>query len=246
MRHVSNPVRALGAGLLGLALGASVVACDRSSADLFPDDPAVVPVGPRAASPADPAARSHDTPALQLADPGSPSGTAEAVPMPPPIASRAARDRITLDVPEHWEEERPSSTMRVAQWRLLADEDMDAGECVLFHFPGGGDAESNLMRWVGQFEQPDGERSEGRAMRATREAGGIPVSLVRVGGTYLDQNPPMTGPIVRREGWALLGAVLEPPGDPWFLKCTGPQPVIEAHEGAVVHLLDSFRLADAP
>ncbi|TVQ95489.1 MAG: hypothetical protein EA398_17670 [Deltaproteobacteria bacterium] len=232
-------------GLLVLA-----VSCDRSTDDLFPDQAATAPAPP-AAAPADPATRSHDAPpAPRLADPEAPAPRAVdtgGVAMPPAEAARSARERITVDTPEHWEEQPPTSSMRVAQWTLLADDGLDPGECVLFHFPGGGDPESNLLRWIAQFEQPDGSANDAHTFRATREVSGVPVSMVRVAGTYLDQNPPMTGPIVRREGWALIGAVFAPAtGDPWFLKCTGPAPVMDAHEGAVAHFVDSFRLRDAP
>ena len=132
--------------------------------------------------------------------------------------------------------------MRVAQWALPGSSDDAPADCVLFHFPGGGGVDDNIQRWLGQFAQPDGDSSAAAAFRAEREVEGLRVTLVRVEGTYRDQMPPMTGPIIERPSYGLFGAVFTPPGDPYFLKCTGPAVVIAGQQEAMVSFIDSFRV----
>lgn len=228
---------------LSLALSLPLVSgCTPSTPDLFGDE------APDASRPASTTPGAHDrapAQAPQEARPALRPSSVEGVDMPDPAQARGARERVHIEPPSHWREEPPSSTMRAAQWVVPGDPDAELAdaECVLFHFPGGGGAEDNLFRWIAQFEQPDGSSSEGAAERAELPSPHATISLVKVQGTYLEQFPPMSGPIERREGFGLIGAVLEfPAGDPWFLKCTGPAPVIDANEGAIVHFLQHFRL----
>lgn len=134
--------------------------------------------------------------------------------------------------------------MRIAQWALPGSTDDAPAECIMFHFPGGGGVDDNVFRWLGQFEQPDGSATADQALRATREVNGIEVTLVKTQGTYRDQVPPMTGPVFERPEYALFGAVFTPPGDPYFLKCTGAQSVMEQAEPGMVTLVDSFRMQE--
>ena len=64
---------------------------------------------------------------------------------------------IAFAVPAGWEQQDPTSGMRVAQWSMPADGG-DAGEMVLFRFPGGGGTTSaNIERWKAQFTEKTSE-----------------------------------------------------------------------------------------
>ena len=68
--------------------------------------------------------------------------------------------------PVAWSAEEPESSMRLAQFRLPSGEEgIDDGEVTLFHFGAGrgGDVNSNLNRWAGQFQQDDGSSAIDRA-----------------------------------------------------------------------------------
>ena len=56
---------------------------------------------------------------------------------------------LTYIIPEDWISESPKSSMRKAQYKLSGR--AGPGECVLFHFPGGGGSvEANIKRWESQ------------------------------------------------------------------------------------------------
>src|ERR1044072_9534883 len=74
------------------------------------------------------------------------------VPARPATGAGAARDS-TLQAPDGWISEQPSSTMRVAQYRLPGDAG-DANLAVYYFGPGqGGSGEGNPGRWVEQVEE---------------------------------------------------------------------------------------------
>lgn len=148
--------------------------------------------------------------------------------------SRAGLPDFT--VPEGWQQEPPASNMRLAQWSA------NGGlECALFSFPGGGDVRANITRWVRQFEQPDGTSSLERAETMQTTLEGVTTTLVRVQGTFLQQDPPMTGQVVRQPEWDLFGVVFETTPDPYFLKCVGPSTAVEAEAERLTAFMQSFR-----
>lgn len=142
-------------------------------------------------------------------DPGSPEAAE-------PAATAAAENgELVWELPDGWNEVPPANRMRLAQASIPG-----AGgpaDLVLFHFgPGqGGDARSNIERWLGQVEI-EGEPEEG-----SFQSGDLTVSWVDVAGT-LKPGQMGVGPSEPVPGSRLLGAVVEGPGGPWFLKATGP------------------------
>ena len=70
---------------------------------------------------------------------------------------------------------------------------------------------------------------------------GLSIHLVAISGTYVTQDPPMTGPTVRLEGHTLVGAVIEA-GSPYLMKCVGPRTVISGHAENIETFLNSLRL----
>ncbi len=127
-----------------------------------------------------------------------------------------------------WKEEKPTSSMRVTQFRLPhADKDTDDAELGVFHFPGGGTVEDNFARWCSQFDQVDGKSASERAVRTTHNVGPYKVSEISVSGHYVAAAMPGGGEAMDKPGWTLLGAVVEGPGGPYFLKLAGPSATIE-------------------
>lgn len=161
--------------------------------------------------------------------------------MPTSAMADQARSGLQYESPAHWEQGQPSSSMRVAQWTLPGHSEAAPAECVIFHFPGGGDPDGNVSRWLGQFRQDDGGDTAANALRAERQVNGLEVTLLKAAGTFLDQNPPMTGPIHERPDYGLFGAVISTSRDPYFLKCTGPEQLIDSEEPAIIGLIDSFQ-----
>jgi len=132
-------------------------------------------------------------------------------------ASMAGPDSLAWELPAGWEAQTPSSAMRMAQASIPGA--AGAGELAVFHFGvgGGGGAEANIQRWIGQMDVAPG--SEPRRESFTVEP--YQVTLVEVEGTL---KPSMmgAGPTTPQPDSRLLGAVVEGPGGPWFFKATGP------------------------
>jgi hypothetical protein len=154
-------------------------------------------------------------------EPGAPSPQ----PAPGPGMPQAG-GRLALELPEGWVEEPPANTMRQAQARITgAGGD---GEFALFYFGpgGGGGVEANIQRWLAQVEPAAG----GQPVRETFQVDDLTVHTVEAQGTLTAS--PMTmqgGDPEPQPGQMLLGAVVEGPGGPWFLKATGPAATLEPY-----------------
>ncbi|MBD3160659.1 MAG: hypothetical protein GF346_00825 [Candidatus Eisenbacteria bacterium] len=153
---------------------------------------------------------------------------------------------LAWDVPDRFRPVTPSSSMRVAEYELPAeDPDVKPAELALFFFgPGiGGGTQANLERWAAQFRQPDGSDAMERATLETFTTdSGLEVSTIALTGIY-EPSTMSSAPSFDHPGWALYGAVVEGEGGPWFFKAVGPEAVIEAHRGALEGLYRSVRLS---
>lgn len=168
------------------------------------------------------------------------SAAAPAAAQPVAMAGKATFDGLSFTVPSRWTEQTPSSRMRLAQYGIPSGEGQDDGECAVFHFPGtGGTVRANLDRWYGQFQQPDGGNTADLAKVEKFEAGGFLVTQVDVSGTYTGSMGPMDGGGEPMPDYRMLAGVVETPQGPWFLKCTGPEEVMEPAVGEVRALLET-------
>jgi hypothetical protein len=113
----------------------------------------------------------------------------------------------------------PDRPMRVATYGVPAAEgDAEGGECAASFFGSGmgGDIESNIARWVGQFENPS------EPVRGSREVNGISVATVKLTGDYLSPGGPMMQSTGTKKGYALVGAIIQAPEGMVFFKLTAP------------------------
>ena len=131
---------------------------------------------------------------------------------------------LTWSVPKNWTVG-PEKQMRAATYLVGSEAgDAEGGECAVFYFGQGvgGDNESNIARWVSQFEQPDGPKNE------SKEVNGMKVTIVQIAGTYLAPSGPMMMASGKKENFRLRGAIVEGPQGSVFFKCTGPAKTITA------------------
>jgi hypothetical protein len=154
------------------------------------------------------------------------------------MPAQRAQSPIAWTVPTAWTEQTPSSTMRVAQWGIPGAG--GAGECAIFLFAGGGAVDANLDRWVGQFAQPDGSSSDDHDERAVLTVNGLNVHTIRLTGIFRG-GAMMGGAPGDLPDYALFGAVVDRPGTPVFLKCTGPAATMTAAQGDLDAFVASFR-----
>ena len=103
-----------------------------------------------------------------------------------PVASQSVQNasgELRFKVPEGWTSEKPTSDMRLAQYKLpkAAGDGEDALLVVYYFGQGqGGSPQANIDRWINQMKQPDGGSSKDKAKTGTMTVNGLQVSTVDV------------------------------------------------------------------
>jgi len=201
--------------IVQIALIVGLAACSNKSNPDYSNVP-ITPASEAAPNPATPGGLPAGHPSIE-------NNSGEPVPQANPTSQS---EFLAWSAPQTWVQENPSSSMRVAQWRLLGSADGTSAECALFHFPGGGTVDDNINRWIGQFAQPDSERSQ-------TVVNGMPVHLVTVTGTFQAGNEPMPN-------FTMVAAVVEA-RSMHFLKCTGANSVVSEHYDRINEFLQSLQ-----
>lgn len=169
-------------------------------------------------------------------------GMPMAAPPGPPTPAAAQMGPLFWRAPAGWTSVQPRSSMRKAQYTIPGPGPGTEAELNVFFFGdgGGGAIEDNLQRWYGQFTQADGRASQEVAQRSERTVRGMHVVITTVEGRY-DGGMGMPGAAAQpQENWALLGAIVETTGGPWFFKMIGPRSTIAANRQAFDALLQTF------
>jgi hypothetical protein len=128
--------------------------------------------------------------------------------------------------------------MRVATYTVpAAAGDNEAGECAVYYFGQGqgGGVQANLDRWVGQFQQASGKRT------GTKTIHGLNVTTVDVSGTYMGMGGPMAASHTAKNGYRLLGAIVEGPEGAVFFKFTGPAKTVAASQPTFDKMLETLK-----
>ena len=140
---------------------------------------------------------------------------------------------ITWKAPSAWQSAPNPNAMRLATYRAPASSrghepaDMSVTRA-------GGTAEANIERWLSQFNEAGAET---RTIKTVR---GLKVTMVEVSGTFTGGSMTPGSAEAPRKGWALLGAIVETPGSPYFFKLTGEASTVHAARASFVALLDSI------
>jgi len=110
----------------------------------------------------------------------------------------------------------------------------DADDAELVVTRAGGDVAGNIARWQKQF---DGDVKSSQSQRVVRA---MKITRVEIEGTYgggAMMGAPAAPP---RAGWAMLAAIVESKGRPYFFKVTGPAATVHAAEKAFDAMLDGL------
>lgn len=127
--------------------------------------------------------------------------------------------------------------MRAAEYGIEGE---PASELAVFYFgpDQGGSVEANMVRWIGQFKNPDG--SEAEAKRGERSVHDIPISTVEATGKYGGGMAPPGAPAPAAiDDAMLLGAIAKGPQGSVFFKLVGPRASVEGARSAFDQLLES-------
>ena len=150
---------------------------------------------------------------------------------------------LTYKVPDGWITEKPTSAMRVAQYKLpKAEGDPEDGSLVLYYFGAtqGGAVQANIDRWIGQMQQPDGSSSKDKAKTDNLTVNGLKVTTVDLTGTFTAEMMPGSGDRHNNADYRLRGAVIETPKGNYFAKLVGPSKTVARWDQAFNDYLKSF------
>ena len=158
-------------------------------------------------------------------------------------SSQTAAGELRYKVPEGWTTEKPTSELRVAQYKLpKAAGDSEDALLVVYYFGQGqgGSAEANIDRWINQIQQPDGRPSKERAKTEALTVNGLQVSTVDVTGNYAGGMSPDSAPANNKSIYRLRGAVIDTPKGSYFVKLTGPEKTVSHWDQAYNDYIKSF------
>lgn len=154
-----------------------------------------------------------------------------------------ANGELHFKAPDGWIAEKPTSSMRAAQYKLpKAEGDPEDASLVLYYFGAnqGGSVQANIERWVNQIKQPDGSSSQDKAKTETITVNGLKVTTVDITGTYTAEMTPGSGDRHNNENYRLRAAVIETPKGNYFAKLIGPANTIARWDQAYTDYLKSF------
>jgi hypothetical protein len=129
-----------------------------------------------------------------------------------------------------------TSALRKAHYVLpRAPGDEHDAEVIVFYFgkQGAGTTETNLARWAGLFEAPDGAAPMDALKQSSRKVGEMEVTEAEIEGTYSAESSPGAGDEVVRPGWKLMGAIVASPYGPYYVRALGPKATIDANAAEV-------------
>ena len=158
-------------------------------------------------------------------------------------ATQTVAGEVRYKAPEGWTVEKPTSEMRLAQYKLpKAEGDGEDALLVVYYFgPGqGGTPQANIERWVNQVKQPDGSPSKDKAKTETLTVNGLQVNTVDVLGNYSGGMSQDSAPKDSKSISRLRGAVIETPKGSYFVKLTGPEKTVNHWDQAFNDYIKSF------
>ncbi len=214
--------------LLGAAVAGYFLADHRSATAATP--------APQAEAPAAVAQAAADSPATRPLPPNHPpiaaaSGASPHAAGAMPNAENQSPPSVDWKVPSGWQSVANPNPMRLATFRTAEGAEVSVARA-------GGQVDANITRWAQQFEgAPKPERTE-------KDVHGLHVTVVHLAGTYAG-GMGATEP-EQHQGWAMLAAIVEAPGAPYFFKVIGPAGSVDAARPSFDAFVDSIAPHAAP
>lgn len=151
-----------------------------------------------------------------------------------PSGPAASAAEVTWEAPAAWVKGENPSPMRKATYRVprAAGDPEDAELSVS---QAGGSLEMNIARWAGQLGKKSGE-----VKRDKKRVAGLDVTIVEIHGDYGGMAAPGAPPQEKKNGYALLGAIVET-SPPTFFKMTGPDKTVSAARADFDRFIDGLK-----
>lgn len=133
--------------------------------------------------------------------------------------------QVSMPALEGWTETPTSLGFQLARWELP-----EGGHATISWLGASSDTIAmNLDRWLGQWQTATGAPAQDGRLEPDQE-GNHPFTFVRVEGTLTDTR--QVGGGDPRAEWMLLGAIVESPRGPLYVKVVGAQSVLGEQETA--------------
>jgi hypothetical protein len=169
---------------------------------------------------------------------------AAAVLAAPALAGEVEIAGMKSKTPNSWKEEKTSSEMRMAQFKLpKAEGDADDAELIIFYFRGGsGDPDANLKRQLAKFKPAEGkDKVEAKVDKI--KVGKIDAPYQDITGTYLKKDRPFdpSAKTVEKTNYRQLYVILITDAGDYYPTLVGPAKTVEKHKKDFENWLKSFK-----
>ena len=146
-----------------------------------------------------------------------------------------AGGKIVAAKPEAWKTMPKKSEMIQYEFRAPAEGEKSARVTIM---SAGGSTESNIERWIGQF---DGGKKEDAKIEK-KEVDQTTISIVEMAGTFKESMGGPAAPMKKMENYKMLGAILElNVGSKVFIKATGPSDIVTGMREGFVKMLEGIK-----
>lgn len=163
-----------------------------------------------------------------------------------PFEVKVADDNIVFSAVGPWKAITPRSRMLEAELKIpKVGDDQNDGRLTIMG--AGGTIEANIVRWKGQYIQPDGSETSNKTKVEVKKIADQKVHLVDIVGTFLDSpgGPMAGGPKVERANYRMLAAIIETENyGNYFVKFYGPKATIDKNENAFKAMIKSLKIAE--
>lgn len=143
----------------------------------------------------------------------------------PEPAGEDTRPVVTFAGLNGWEAKQPAMNFQLASWSLPGG----GAATISWLGPSKDTIAMNLDRWLGQWQTANGEPSQDGEITPDAD-GNLPFTFVRVAGTLTDVR--QVGGGEPRTEWVLLGAIVDSPKGPLYVKAVGPNAELGAQAEA--------------
>ncbi len=165
--------------------------------------------------------------------------------------------QLRVSVPATWEVVEPRNRLIEFELAILPDDAAEPAEDPgsdaaalaprgrLTMMAAGGDIDSNIRRWVGQFRLGRDADGKDAMQRDERKLRGAVAHVLDIAGTYFDSPKGPFGPKVELADYRMLGAIIEVEGaGKYFVKFYGPSAIVEANREAFEAMLASLEVVE--
>jgi hypothetical protein len=147
--------------------------------------------------------------------------------------------------PAGWKEEKPSNSMRLAQYKLeKVKDDADDAELTVFVSPGGGGVEANLKRQEAKFKLPEGVKKEDAIKVSETKVGEQKATYQDIKGVFQARERPgdPSSKVTEKKDYRQLYVIFEGEDQKVIsFILVGPEKTVENHKKDFDEFIKSFK-----